>query len=300
MTELNLNPNQAPVSVEPRIEGKPRSRGKRTTVALLLSLLIPGLGQLYNRQPRKGLWMALTIPLLNFLAGETRILLSFLGLVTFGIISTGWRLFIVGDAAHVAWTAKKTEAPFRNPRIAVSVIAGIILLAPFLLTPEHFLHRYTYLRAFITHSDSMCPTVCQGERLIADMDAFKTKAPQRGDVIILQYQSPEQTWTKRIIGVGGDTVEPGPKGTILVNGKTLRTPEICGKPIPQGNTEEEPLSFASVRVPEGSFFVVGDNLDRSFDSRIPEFGFVTLDRVRGKALFLYWSRGRSRIGCPVR
>jgi hypothetical protein len=54
-----------------------------------------------------------------------------------------------------------------------------------------------------------------------------------------------------------------------------------------------------MRVQEGTFFVVGDNLDQSFDSRVPEFGNVTLDMLRGKPLYFYWSPGRSRIACSL-
>jgi len=54
------------------------------------------------------------------------------------------------------------------------------------------------------------------------------------------------------------------------------------------------------KVPEDSFFVIGDNLEHSLDSRFPEFGLVASNQLRGKALFLYWSSRESRIGCPIR
>jgi type IV secretory pathway protease TraF len=52
-------------------------------------------------------------------------------------------------------------------------------------------------------------------------------------------------------------------------------------------------------VPASSFFVVGDNSTNSYDSRIPGFGLVTLDQVRGRPVYIYWSTGKSRIGCAV-
>ena len=176
---------------------------KRIAIAVLLSLLIPGMGQLFNRQPRKGLWMAVTFPFLALIAGESRILLSFWGVVILAVVIVAWRLFIIADAVHIACVDSKTERGFRNSRITVFFIAGIILLAAFLPTPGQFLGRYTYFRAFRLPSDSMCPTACQGERLIANMDAFKTKPPQRGDIIIFDYDSAstKEIYIKRVIAV---------------------------------------------------------------------------------------------------
>jgi len=51
---------------------------------------------------------------------------------------------------------------------------------------------------------------------------------------------------------------------------------------------------------DSTLFVVGDNLDQTLDSRYPGYGLVQRDLVEGKALFIYWSPGTSRIGCKIR
>ena len=302
MTELNLSSGPPP-NVEPTSEAKPRFRVKVCGIASLLSLLFPGLGQLYNRQPRKALWMAATIPLLVVFAGETRIFLSFWGLIAFFLIVITWRVFIIGEAAYVAWTGRKGNH-VQRPRIAVTLITAVIVLLGLFPTAEQFLHRYSYLRAFRLPTDSMCPTICSGERVVADMDAFKKKEPQHGDVILFQDKSSGQLWTKRVIGVGGDFIQLGFGGTVLVNKEALSAPQICGKPIVPSDVPDRAspdFDFPPTKVvPQGSFFVVGDNLGHSYDSRYAAFGLVGSDQVRGKPLFLYWSPGRSRIGCPVR
>lgn len=56
-------------------------------------------------------------------------------------------------------------------------------------------------------------------------------------------------------------------------------------------------SFKTVKIPEGTLFVVGDNLGNSYDSRF--FGPIPLDEVRGQLKFVYWSTNRSRIGCEI-
>jgi signal peptidase I len=65
------------------------------------------------------------------------------------------------------------------------------------------------------------------------------------------------------------------------------------------NLESASVSFRSTKVPSGQLFVIGDNLNNSFDSRINQFGSVTVGQVIGKAVLIYWSPESARIGCPV-
>jgi signal peptidase I len=132
------------------------------------------------------------------------------------------------------------------------------------------------------------------------MSAYRSRPPQRGDVILLTLPIRDTLFTKRVVGIAGDTVEAEPKHEVIVNGNPLKPPEICGKPVVEQNPFVQLPYFPSTTVPPGSFFVVGDNLPNSNDSRYPEFGLVRADQVEGQPLFLYWSPGRSRIGCSTK
>jgi len=149
----------------------------------------------------------------------------------------------------------------------------------------------------------MCPTVCEGERIVADMDAFLKNAPQSGDVILLDFQSMHgPLYIKRVVGLAGDIVSER-DGTILVNGKPLTThrlPQICGGPKDESLIRGEEPRFDPVSVPASSFFVIGDNSPNSYDSRIPGFGLASSDQVKGRPLHIYWSSDKSRIGCLIR
>ena len=300
MTELNLGLSAGPKNQIAEGERKSTPRWLRVSIASLLSPLFPGLGQLYNRQPRKGLWIAVTLFLLLLIEGIFRTFDTFRGLIVHLLIWNGGRLLVLADACYGAWTRERQEASFRFPRIMFSFLGGVILFLGILPNFDWYVDRFLYIKAFRIPTDSMCPTVCLNERLVASMSAYKRQAPQRGDIILIQHKSSAQLFTKRVIGIGGDFVESGPGGAVLVNGKALAAVKICGHPIPPTNSFEVPPTFRSVKVSEGSFFLVGDNLGNSFDSRLPEFGFATLDQVKGKPLYLYWSPGKSRIGCPMK
>lgn len=183
-------------------------------------------------------------------------------------------------------------------RVFMYLGAAVALLLFTLIAMFFRWTRSTNLRAFRSSSDSMCPAICANELIIAGMDAFDSQPPRRGDVILFYFGPDNVTYIKRIIAIDGDSVAPGPENSILVNGKPLVLPRACGNPI--GNTESyaAPIPFSATTVPKGSYFVIGDNLNNSYDSRF--FGLVKREQVRGKALFIYWSPGKSRFGCPVR
>jgi len=198
----------------------------------------------------------------------------------------------------------KSPLARRRKQTAATILLGLgsiaillVVLARAFPMGVRFLYSPSDFRGFKVPSQSMCPTICPGERIVADMEAYDVKGPQRGDVVLLKLPAEEALFIKRVIGVAGDTVEAGPDNEVLVDGKPLTPPRVCGSPVVTRNPDEELPNFPTTKVPKGYFFVVGDNLADSNDSRFSEFGLVGADQLRGKPLFIYWSTGRSRIGC---
>jgi signal peptidase I len=181
--------------------------------------------------------------------------------------------------------------------LIIPVVVVLLILLAIFATGGQFLDRYSHLGAFKVPSGGMCPTICRSERIMADMDAYRARSPERGELVLFKLPETQALLIKRVIGVAGDTVEAGPKNVIMIDGKPLSLPATCGSPVLEQDPSEELLNFPSTTVPKGFFFVVGDNLANSRDSRFPGFGLVSVDQLRGKPLFLYWSPGRSRIGC---
>ncbi|MGA9397836.1 MAG: signal peptidase I [Anaerolineaceae bacterium] len=123
---------------------------------------------------------------------------------------------------------------------------------------------------------SMLPTLNPGELILVNKLAYKLGDPRHGDVVIFHApNNPGEDYIKRIIGVPGDEVTVG-NNKVAVNGIELIEPYIAAAPNYDG----------SWTVPENSLFVLGDNRNSSSDSHA--WGFVPLDQVVGKALFVYW------------
>jgi signal peptidase I len=192
----------------------------------------------------------------------------------------------------------------RGPKVLLRFLlgAGVALacVCGFFITRFLLWAQSSQFRAFRSGSGSMCPTICEDERFLVGVDAFNSRPVRRGDVIMFQFDLADSKplYLKRVVGIAGDTVARGPSNAILINGKPLVLPEACGSSSLRRHLAFEGLAFEPVTVPEDSVFVVGDNLDNSYDSR--SFGVVRLERVRGRALLIYFSPNPSRVGCRVR
>jgi signal peptidase I len=106
--------------------------------------------------------------------------------------------------------------------------------------------------------------------------------PQRGDIIVFIYPKDRSLdFIKRVIGISGDTIEIKDK-KIFINGKLFEDKKGI-----YTDSAQQRDNFGPVTVPKDSLFVLGDNRDKSMDSRF--WGFVDLKDVQGKAFIIYWS-----------
>ena len=140
----------------------------------------------------------------------------------------------------------KSRLDRRRKQTAATILLGLgsiaillVVLARAFPIGVRFLYSPSDFRGFKVPSQSMCPTICAGERIVADMEAYQAKGPQRGDVVLLRLPAEQALFIKRVIGVAGDTVEAGPNNEVLVDGKPLTLPRVCGSPVVTPNPDEE-------------------------------------------------------------
>lgn len=128
---------------------------------------------------------------------------------------------------------------------------------------------------------SMENTIMTGDHILALRTSYWFSEPEAGDVIVFRYPDDPTgkiLYIKRIIGTPGDTVTVT-NGEVLVNGKTLDEPYILER------TEGE---FGPYTVPEDSYFMMGDNRNRSVDSRYWDNQFVEKNKILGKVVLRYY------------
>ena len=136
------------------------------------------------------------------------------------------------------------------------------------------------------------PTATRLEDMLLPIDPIR-----RGDVIVFKFpEDPERDFIKRVIGLPGETVALRNK-RVLINNKPLDEPYVHYL-VPPGEEGEGDLDvrvqYGPVTVPQGHYFMMGDNRDNSQDSRY--WGFLPKDYVKGKALFVYFSFGDAPEG----
>jgi signal peptidase I len=196
--------------------------------------------------------------------------------------------------------AAKQKSLFREYAEALIVALGLALFI-----------RTFFIQAYKIPSGSMEPTLLIGDHILVNKLIYGLRMPDsvlgahvpglpygkyllnleavhRGDVVVFVFPpDPTKDFIKRVVGVAGDTVEVKQKAVYL-NGVKIDDSHAHYEPGAESNMGMTPRdNFGPLKVPEGKIFVMGDNRDRSYDSRF--WGLVDRNEVEGKAMVIYWS-----------
>lgn len=173
------------------------------------------------------------------------------------------------------------------PLIIVGALVVAVLVKSFLI------------QVFYIPSASMLETLQLDDKVTVSKLAYRSSAPQRGDIVVFEnegipsdslvgvvvrnlkesfgQQDPSRHLIKRVVGLPGETIEIR-DGVVIID----------GEPIEEDYLNDSPhgRDFAGVVIPDGHYFVMGDNRNSSRDSRV--FGPIDGDRIIGKAIAIVW------------
>lgn len=287
-----------------------KANSRNMFFAFLLSVLVPGLGQLYNGQLRKSAICA--IGLLSLIIGFDLLGLKqyFWAYTALIIILFALCVAISIEAAVTAGRTKEYQIKNYNKWYVYLVIVLVWFIA--VLTVERLL-RTTRYKSFQVSTDSGNPNLIAGDYVLGDLGCYKTKEPEYGDLIVFSIPNGESQ-VFRIVGMPNDTLNIENQLVKYKNKKSVATfvsnltwndcdAEEFIETLPNGfkyriyrNKIPHDSAIATIRniiVPNDSYFVLGDNRDFSADSRF--VGVIHKQQVHGKLLYIFFSTDFNKI-----
>lgn len=134
-------------------------------------------------------------------------------------------------------------------------------------------------------STSMEPTIRSGQVVLVDYNAYSKAEPRRWDIVVFEpvVDDARAQWVMRVVGLPGETIMIRQDG-IVVNGQLCPTPGEVPHPygrVPSSFAETALIAYPYV-VPTNAYFVLGDNVTNSYDSRF--WGGVPRSKIKGKVI----------------
>ena len=157
----------------------------------------------------------------------------------------------------------------------IKEIRDYIFLIILAFTFAFLMNKFVYANAEVP-TGSMIPIVQPGDRLIINRLSYLFEDPKRGDIVMFAYPDNEKkNYLKRIIGLPGEKLEIR-EGLIYINDRKT--------PLSENYLNDEPNGdFGPYNVPEGCYFMLGDNRDNSLDAREWKNKYVKKEKIVGKA-----------------
>jgi signal peptidase I len=269
-------------------------RPRKVWVAVLLALLSAGLGHVYAGRPRRGvvIWILslafiMCAPIAVWKAvARPQWAPPWNVVIPFGVVLAVAGAFLVLVLIDVVHVTRAAPAAGRRWFNRWDVYATFLMLNAFVVNGSTNWTRRNFLQAFWTPAGSMQPTLRIGDRFLVDKQAYAEGAPLlRGDIVVfVSPGDPKTVLVKRAVAIAGDTVEIN-QNNLFVNNAFVAEPYAYFAGAEPGMPT--PANFGPVEVPAGEFFVLGDNRDRSYDSR--QWGFAHVKDLLGRPTVVYFS-----------
>ena len=281
-----------------------------------MSLVAPGLGQIYNGDPRRaGIFAAFfilwAVIMLTDVAGSP------VGFAIFVLLATAVYFAAIVEAF---WSARRRGAIPLSPLNRWFVYLAYVVL---LFGIDTLTGPYRGIRVFSVPSASTLPTIRVGEYIVTKGGGFRSVTPEGGDLVVFVVPGFDDTlYIKRVVALGGATVQMKeghlyvdsaavPRERIadfserMADGRVRDVPQYR-ETLPDGRqyriieTDRDAGALDNTfpeTVPDGHVFVLGDNRDNAFDSRVGNHvGMVPFSAIKRKAGFVLWSTDWNRIG----
>lgn len=278
---------------------------RKAWLAALLNAIAFPLGYFYVGRWQRALAMFAVLPLGFLVFAWTGALGKVYGLAASLVFISAMYVYYIVDVVRLARHEKDYALKPYNRWYYYVVIYLALSFATEAFKPYRGdVYGYDFLRF---PSGSMMPTALEGDFVIADTRYYSNHPAQRGDIVAFDYpKDPSVIYAKRIIGLPGDRIQYVNK-KIIVNGEPV-TQTLIDDYVPEYDDHnlltrkaeqvdnfqysilidnQRPIINCEVTIPDGQYFVMGDNRDNSNDSRY--WGFVPQDNIKAKILYVWLS-----------
>ena len=278
---------------------------RRPWIAVFLSLLMPGMGQIYCGSITSGLVLMLTvimfstmwmfIMIIDRVREGTPVAVSF---VAWGFVLQATVVAAIDAYRRARRTRYDYQLKDYNNWAVYLALLWICGAGTFGFTA---IVKMNLFEAFYIPVNSMAPTMMAGDRAIANKMSYSYNNPEYGDVVL--FKNPEnrkENYIERVVALGGDTVETK-NGQLFINGQQLERQQVQGDIFWEINngakyqiliskktsgTENLDDNFGPITVPDYHCFLMGDNRNHSKDSRT--FGSLSVGALKGQFMQIYW------------
>ena len=287
-----------------------KSNPRKPILAFLSALFVPGFGQVYNGQIKKGILFLLITLTVPFILGLIKFGAFFYGFIAIIIADFSFRIYVIYDAVK---NAKKLKIfTLKSYNTWYYYLAIIIVIYSILWFYDT--NSIVGVKSYKIHSTSSEPTMKVGDRVIADLNAYNNIKPNYGDIVIFQKKDSLNPWVYRIVGLPNDKLEIQ-NNFLIINGKKCKTTFIkkaksqefevneYEEELPNRHKhkiytfinpfEDNKKVIPEIIIPKNSYFLIGDNRDNAMDSRY--IGVINENEIIGKVVFGYWGKTSDRI-----
>ena len=283
-------------------------------VAFLLSLFTPGLGQIYNGQPKKGIIFFVLLLSIPLVFGLMRLTTYFYGFVILIFIYAAIHIYLIVDAVIQARRKKDYQLKIYNAWYNLLIVAMGMLTVLWFYDVSSILGT----QIFKVPTKSHLPTIQVGDWVVADMQVYNDEKLDYGHIVVFQRPN-GKTWNFRVVGLPDDKLALV-DNVVTINGtpsKYTLISETFSDEIPVIELEEElpnghrhriyknkqlnkstKTSLKDIIVPPDTYYLLGDNRDDAKDSRY--IGTVSRNEILGRVIYSLWGYSVNRLNIDFR
>jgi len=244
----------------------------RTFIA---GIIVPGLGYWIIGERKLGVATGILFSASILIFSWTRLVLDPIGLRVLLIILLAT---LVGGALHAAIVESRSAEIHRSWKSALFFAVAFVITLLLLLSNRGMILGY---ETYKLPTQSMSPTLLRGDYIIVDTWRYRDEEPANGDIVVFKAPQSGINFIKRIAGLAGDSIS-------LQGNQLSRNGQIVSEPyaVYEGSGGAfQPVP--ELTIPPNQYFLLGDNRNKSADSR--QFGFVPRENIIGRIAHIYYS-----------